>query len=199
MKRSLLFMLIFLFVMCLVSGCGKEGGVREGVELLKNGNMEEGTIDEISGEQPRYWYFNKGDPLSEIKYTIDPTNGSNKCIKMVATAHDGLLMAYQKVTNYIPIGKKVKLTVRIKTENLVGQGASIVIRCDDTVNREGEPEQFATTQSITTIEGTKEWTYYSLELGERIKSTIKSITVFLLVLPDTSGTVYFDNASLIVY
>lgn len=61
-----------------------------------------------------------------------------------------------------------------------------------------EADQYLNSGSLG-IEGTTDWTTYSLELDEPVGVDMTSITVYLLLLPDTSGTVYFDDASLTVY
>jgi hypothetical protein len=59
--------------------------------------------------------------------------------------------------------------------------------------------QFASTEGTIKINGTKDWTTYTVELKEKVRSDINNIRVFLFYLPETSGTVYFDDASLTAY
>jgi len=91
-------------------------------------------------------------------------------------------------------GGPATLKVRIKT-NLSGQGVSIVIRADDTYQPSGSAEAFATTEGKIPITGVQDWTEYSVTLGS-VPSQAKSLTVYLVFLPETTGTVAFDAASL---
>ena len=194
-------MLIFLFVICLVSGCSKKTPYEyKGIELLENGNMEEKESD----ERPRGWWYNRGTNVNDVDpdskqttLTYDLTDPNNKCLKINGVT-DSKNFAFwaQTISNNIPVGKKVKLKIRVKTENLTGTGAAIAIRCDDAVKPTGSAEQFTTTQKRIPIVDSSD-KYYSIELNERIRADIKSITVYLLFLGNTSGTVYFDDASLI--
>mgnify|MGYP002410551778 FL=1 len=188
-------MLIFILIICLVSGCSKKGPyVYKGVELLKNGNMEEKDSD----ERPRGWGYGGTKGFSEFlnfTYTIDPTDENNNCLKIDgATDAESFAYWHQTISTNVPIGKKVKLKVKIKTDNLTGTGAAIAIRCD---NNSGLA-QFTSTAGRISIVGSTDWKYYSIELNERVRADIKSITVYLLFTSgNTTGTIYFDDASLI--
>src|SRR6185436_3602573 len=100
----------------------------------------------------------------------------------------------QTMTAIIPHGKNITLKAKIKG-NLTGIGASIAIRGDIESPADGGAEQFATTQDQTPITGSSDWQDYSVTLVN-INSNIKTITVYLLLLPNTTGEVYFDDLSL---
>ena len=70
-----------------------------------------------------------------------------------------------------------------------------MIRGDDTYQPSGSAEAFATTQGEIPITGVQDWTEYSVTLGS-VPSQAKSLTVYLVFLPQTTGTVAFDAASL---
>ncbi len=98
---------------------------------------------------------------------------------------------YQKYSGKIPVGLDLTLKAKIKGLNLSGNGASIAIRCDGAT-----PDlQFETTQSVVNINGTFDWTTYTVSLSN-VKSNVTSIYVFLIYLPKTTGTVYFDDVTL---
>lgn len=97
----------------------------------------------------------------------------------------------------IPAGTGLRLETMIMLEDMRGNGIAIAVRADDTKTAEGEAEAIASTERLLPITGTKDWTAYSVTLWN-ISSGIKSITVYLLYLPDTSGTAYFDNITLTV-
>ena len=195
MRKLLFITLISIMVISLMSGCGKkEPYVYAGVELLENGNMEEGEPgDPLPSGWGKWGQGATEEQLGHITYITD-SEDDNSYIKIdTITKENNFIYAYQSIENNIPKGKKLKLTVKIKTENLTGGGAAIAIRC----NVKGKAAQFVSTQWKIPIEGTKDWTTYTVELNERVRSDIESITAFLLFTSDTSGTVYFDDASLI--
>ncbi len=84
------------------------------------------------------------------------------------------------------------LDVAIKLEGVTGEGVSIVIRGDDA---DGEVVAFETSQGVQQIDGTADWATYSITL-EGLPDSTATILVYLLMLPNTVGTVYFDQASL---
>jgi hypothetical protein len=84
--------------------------------------------------------------------------------------------------------------VKIKSK-LEGTGASIAIRGDDTFPPSGSAEQFVTTQAITPISGTFAWTEYTIKLDD-VETATRSLTVYLMILPNTTGEAYFDDVSL---
>ena len=193
MRKLLFITLISIMVISLMSGCGKkEPYVYAGVELLENGNMEEDPKTSFPSGWGKGGTPEEGQ-LNHITYITD-SEDDNSYIKIdTITKENNFIYAYQSIENNIPKGKKLKLTVKIKTENLTGGGAAIAIRC----NVKGKAAQFVSTQWKIPIEGTKDWTTYTVELNEKVRSDIESITAFLLFTSDTSGTVYFDDASLI--
>lgn len=188
MKKFIFGTILFFVVISLLSGCGKkEPYVYEGVELLENGNLEE---EDPKSKLPKGWL-----EIDDISYITDPENG-NKYIKIESKMQKkNTIYVFQDISENIPYGKKLKYTVKIKTENLEGQGAAIAIRCDD--DQSGRAAQFETTEGKIDIKGTSDWKYYTVELNERVRPDIKEITVYVLFLSNTTGTLYFDDASLI--
>ena len=83
----------------------------------------------------------------------------------------------------------------MKVAGIEGEGIALAIRADDTSLENGEAEGFATTRSLALIEGTRDWSTYSVQISG-LASTVDQITVYLMYLPNTSGTVYFDDAVL---
>ncbi|MCP5062295.1 MAG: hypothetical protein GY936_07525, partial [Ignavibacteriae bacterium] len=83
----------------------------------------------------------------------------------------------------------------VKSENISGEGIAIAIRCDDTITPRNVAELFSTTQNNVKIEGTFDWSTYSVSM-DTIPEDIKSITIYLIYLRNTSGTVYFDDINL---
>ena len=91
-------------------------------------------------------------------------------------------------------GGPATLRVQIKSD-LVGQGVSVVIRGDDSLRPLGNAEAFATTQGRIPITGSQDWTEYSVTMSE-VPFAMESLTVYLVFLPGTTGTVSFDGVTL---
>lgn len=93
-------------------------------------------------------------------------------------------------------GGSATLSVRVRTLDLVGQGAAVAIRADDTSRPQGLAEAFATTQGRDAITGTRAWTTYQVTLSDIPANTL-SLTVYLIHLKGTGGAALFDEASLV--
>ena len=94
------------------------------------------------------------------------------------------------------VGGSATLTVKVRTVGLVGQGAAVAIRADDTPRPQGYGEAFSTTQGAVSIMGTSGWLTYQVTLGS-IPADARSVTVYLIHLTSTQGSVYFDDVSLV--
>jgi hypothetical protein len=93
------------------------------------------------------------------------------------------------------VGKSAELKVNLKGQNISGDGIAIAIRGDDTQNPRSMAEIFSTTQGNQQISGTFDWQTYSVNI-DAIPENIKSITIYLIYLPNTSGTIYFDDVAM---
>jgi hypothetical protein len=98
----------------------------------------------------------------------------------------------QIYSGIMPTGRTLTLTAKIKGVNLTGEGVSIFIRGDG-ANQSNL--QFATTQGDISITGTFDWSTYSVSLST-LSTDVYHIVVFLIYLPKTTGTVYFDDIKL---
>lgn len=195
LKKLIYLLFILILISGLISGCSSSNPyVYKGIELLKNGNMEE----EDSKGNPIDWSEVPSDDTSLALYTEPVTKNKFLGINgLIGATITNCAYWYQTIEDDdIPIGKKVKLTVRIKTENLTGKGAAIAIRCDNSELGSGVAEQFVSTENRINISGTNDWKTYSVEL-DRIEEGIDHLVIYLIFLTATSGTVYFDDASLI--
>lgn len=184
------FLLAFLF---LWAGCNKGDDDMQDIslsELLINGGLE------IGSGTPNGWFNNAPCPNTNVSWTEEEAFSPRKSLKISNTTLESDCFSYwgQTLNTDIPTGKSLTLRVRIKAQ-LEGQGVSIVIRGDDTPNISGFAEQFATTQSVSPISGTFDWTEYSISLSP-VEETTQSLTVYLVYLENTTGDVYFDDVSL---
>jgi hypothetical protein len=188
MKTSLVLLssVTLLMVATLFSGCSKDdpSPVKE---MLVNGNMEAGST------APNAWF--NSNPTSSIAYTwtTDASASSSHSIKISQSAASSDFAALgQNYAGTIPVGKDVTLSVKIKGVNLVGGGAAIAVRTDGA----STPDlQFSSTEGAKSIAGTFDWTTYNVKLTN-VSADAKYVIVYLIYLPNTTGTLYYDDASL---
>lgn len=174
-------------------GCNKEDddggtpGPTGPIELANTG------LEDINNGLPVGWWSNPG-PYE--LFTTD-TTAFNGAYSAGLTSNDSTAQDFgfwaQTITDNIQVDKKLRLRVNIRAENVVGEGASIVIRGDNTLVPQGPAELFITTQDDLYIGGTHNWKEYRVALEDPITSDIQSITVYVILLPNTSGTIFFDD------
>ena len=172
----------------LFGSCNKDD-VRSG-QLLNNSDVETGSTT------PNSWYFSTGEGKYNVTWTDTESFSPSKSLKISTQTADHTDFAAwgQTINTNLPTGKSVTLKVKVKG-NMTGVGISLVIRGDDTPNPSGNAEQFITTQVSLPISGTFDWTDYSVTL-DHVDASTRSLIVYLVYLPDTTGEVYFDDISL---
>ena len=172
-----------LLGVCMVLSCEKEDPIPS--QLLKNSDME--SIDQI--------WFNSGTGGTFVaELTTDESYSPTHSLKLSSPNSDpGNFWYFSRgYTGKIPIGEELTLTAKIKGVNLVGEGMAIAIRCDAA---DSTLLQFETSQDYEIINGTFNWTTYTVKLSNVISETA-FIIVFLCILPNTTGTAYFDDVTL---
>ena len=194
MKNNLQNLLFILLVITILS-CKKNNATVEPAELINNGNIENGF---------KNWFFgyDNSHPKNPNNYAFGFTE------EFAASPKNSLKINCNKVTNdtafcfysqsipttNIRIGSKLTLKVKVKTLNMVGEGISIAIRGDKT-GANLQSAFFKTTQGVTQISGNQDFKEYSVSL-ESYAGNADQIILFLVYLPKTTGSVYFDDVSL---
>lgn len=171
---------------CMIVSCKKDDSNPN--QLLLNTNMEK-----ISSSEQTWFNYGSGTGF-DASWTNEQSFSPVYSLKISRTISDSGNFWYfgQFINSNIPVGHDLTLTAKIKGINLTGEGASIVIRCDG-----ADPDiQFETTQGVIKIDGTFDWTTYTLNLA-KVESNVTSIIVYLIFLPNTTGSVYFDDVTLI--
>ena len=190
MLKRIIGLMVTIFLIVLLSSCqsferypDKEGA------LLRNGSLENGF------GKPKGWW-NKTIPNKAL-WTKKQSYNAERSIAIKSLKDKGGFSFWAQTIKADSIsGKSPILKVFIKAEELAGQGAAIAIRCDDTLKPDGNAEIFSTTQNRIKIIGNTDWMEYSVQLNTNISDDIKSVTIYLILLPESSGTVYFDEISL---
>ncbi len=159
------------------------------VTINLNGSVENGTF------APDYWQTSEQSPVFKWADSVSRTGRRSLQISSTHGENRAIGWAYT-LDKDLPYNKRVFMKVYIKTEAISGQGVNLVLRADDTVQPAGNAEIYATSQGRRNITGTTDWKEYTLALPEPIYENIKSITLYLIMPPETKGTVYFDDISL---
>lgn len=163
------------------------------INLLENGHFELGY------NEPAAWCAKIiGYNDYEISWATEQYISPNHSIKLKLDTlrhSDSFSFWKQSITFGIPIQIEFVLTAFIKLENIIGNGVAIAVRCDDELRPSGVAEAFFTTQGSYLLAGTEDWDQYTITTTD-IPTNTKSMTVYLIFLPQTTGTVYFDNISL---
>jgi hypothetical protein len=201
-----------LFITVLLSGCdrslefeipqieptpmesySKFGSESNGQNIIRNDNVE------LGNDQPHYWRscivgYNDYQIYRTVEYYCSP--GHSLKISVDKVWHTDSFAYWQQPIPYdTSFQNDFILTAHLKLKNVVGQGIACAVRGDNTRNPSGMAEAFYTTQYKIPIIGTEDWKDYNLIVTD-IPETIKCLTVYLLFLPQTTGTVYFDDITL---
>ncbi|GAB3499810.1 hypothetical protein GCM10027341_23880 [Spirosoma knui] len=92
--------------------------------------------------------------------------------------------------NELTIGKTLTLRAKVRLDNVQGTGISLALRGDTRVQTAA---LFASTQTQKVIRGTADFTEYTLTLP--YTKSVDLVSVYLLLLPKTTGTVTFSDVS----
>ena len=171
-----------LLCVCMVLSCKKEDQIPS--QLLKNSDME------LTDQK---WVNSGTGGAFVASWTTDESYSPTHSLKLSSPNSDPDNFWYfgQGYSDKIPIGEELTLTAKIKGDNLVGAGVAIAIRCDG-----DDPNlQFETSQDYIVINGTFNWTTYTVKLSN-VSLETTGIMVYLSTLPSTTGTAYFDDVTL---
>ena len=107
---------------------------------------------------------------------------------------DGGSFAYWRQTvsapSY-PLGARLSLKGEIRLNGIDGTGVALTVRANTT---DSEAVLLFTTFNLLTITGSHDFTQYMLDID--YPEGFDSITVFLILTGNTTGTVYFDDVTL---
>jgi hypothetical protein len=164
-----------------------------GIELLKNGNFEEVAKNWHFVYEPRDT-FNRNKYIMEV--SEDFASSPKKSLKISCDKVNETSVYCQSnqsvSTAGLKVGSTITLSAKIKGVSLAGPGISIAIRGD-------KPTQtnifFKTSQGTTPITGTFDFKEFSVTLPS-YPGDAESLVIFLVFLPNTTGTVYMDDVSL---
>jgi hypothetical protein len=98
-------------------------------------------------------------------------------------------LEYQPNVDYV-------LSAKLKLDHLDGAGVAVALRGDDTSSGGGPAAAFATTQGKLLLTGsTGAWIRVAVRLSA-VPANVNHLSAYLLYLPGTSGSVYFDDINI---
>lgn len=188
MKNTFTKSLFFLMLLFFIISCCKDEET-SGNNFLSNGDIENGQQD---------WQSNITDVFNENEYKFGVSND------IACSGKSSLFITCDEVTKNEPFanyfqsfpatafksGENLTLTVKVKGENLIGEGVSVAFRGNKT--GKNEPTFFKTTQGFNSLKGTFNCREVKLTLNPYLGDS-DIIYVFLILLPNTTGKVYFDD------
>ena len=165
--------------------------------ILNNGDVE------LGNDQPDSWLpFIWGSNNYEMSWTTEDFHSSSHSLKMsldtskFANSHACWL---QHLNLDAPPSNDFTITAHIKTENVVGDGVGFFVRFGR--NRDlipgAEADVFYADPNAVPISGTKDWDECSHSVAvSDVPPDTDCMQVFLIFLPKSTGTVYFDDITL---
>lgn len=179
MKKFFLFLIAIIFM----ASCKKdEPEYQMPDNLLQTSDLE---------TWPFFYNDGTGDSI-QSSWTEEDSYSPTHSIKISNTLMDtaSYWVWYQYYAGKMPVGEKLTLTAQIKAIDLEGQGIMMGI-----VRNAGGTILQPVTTAETPINGTFDWTSYTLDLDE-LTNDISMLYIEIVYLPLTTGTVYVDDITL---
>lgn len=192
MMMNIFKMLLLSGIVIFSSSCQKNTITEAPINLLTNGDIESGILN---------WGFLssvQNNPNSYVSEATEEFAASPKkslkisCTKVNDTGAFGYFVQSFLVTD-LKTGSKLTLKAKVKGVNLTGNGLSIALRGDMTGVTGSR--FFQSSQDVTPLRGTFDFREVTVTL-DAYQGNADRIIVFLLYLPNTTGTAYFDDISL---
>jgi hypothetical protein len=179
---------IFPFYLILIIFSCDRNDPEPGIEIALNGDMETGATF------PMGWNFAPG--LIAGHSSSWSTEQASSGTRSLSISTPGNINSIALWSQYYGnadknvSGKDLTFLVKVKGNNLAGLGISIAMRADA-----GSGNKFVTTEGVKAIKGTFDWTTYAVNIP-LVPEDATGVYLFLIFLPNSTGTVYFDDASL---
>ena len=189
MKKLNLIPLLAISFLLYLPSCNDNSPDPDVIQLLINSSVEAGN------QQPNKWWVGPGGS-HQTSWTNGHSFTGEKSLLISSDNDVGeFTYWYQSVGEDIPIGRRLRLSSMIKLDNVDpnSDGVSIAVRGDD---KDQQSVFFYTTQGDVPIRGNADWEKYSIEMKSNIPDEVTRMWVFLILLDNTQGKVYFDDITL---
>jgi hypothetical protein len=181
MRLAAVVVLLFLW------SCAKKD-VSPAVQLFANTDMETGTTGPVN-----WWHQGNGTSAVFLWTATTGSSGTHSLEISSSASLSQVVYWGQSITTKIPVGKDLTLKVLIKGK-ITGPGAAVAVSCLN-ASSTTQAEQFSTTQGTSVIQNNADWMPYTVKLSG-VHSDIIEIRTYLMMLPGSTGSVYFDDVTL---
>lgn len=196
--------LLLLFFAVLLTNCKKDDAQPSANKELLKDNYISGTDNSWKFRASSHYNIDENTKLysgevSKVSFTSSPNSlkiSSNQTYEGIDVV-SGIWFQELHMPS-IPKGANLLLKAKIKVENVEGEGVAISYYA---LTNNGKTENdFQTTEGLVDITGTSDFKEYTLRISnytEKFGPT-EVITIGLHLLPQTKGTVYFDDISFVI-
>jgi hypothetical protein len=150
--------------------------------------------DSITANATDRWTFTnqQATATGSVDQSHASTPGHSLAIESQSTGTGFSYWRYTFTPSQMQVGSRLVLKAKVRTENVTGNGAYVVIRGDGPSGT----YFFATTQGVIPITGTQDFKEYSVKVNY-FPAGVNNILVFLILDGDKPGKVYFDDVRLV--
>ncbi|MFD2934895.1 hypothetical protein [Spirosoma flavum] len=195
-------LLLLLLTAAIMNACKKEDAqplTQTVANVLTNSDFEitpyqdwTNNLGKISTTNPTNY---------SVSYSTEAASSPSHSIKVTCSAapNDSTYQYMQQIlytaTTPIPAGAKLTMKVKIKMVNIQGNGIALAMGGNQGASAKYASAFYTSTEGKTSIVGTNEFKEYTLTF-DAFPANATSMYVLLFFLPKTTGTAYYDDASL---
>lgn len=197
---KLLNVTLIAFILFFTFACSFDDEVRMYVSLDSNGDMEE--VDPVNSSYALGWSLRAENFNPPNNYTYRRTDkyaasGSYSAMLKAdeVDSPDEFWYLIQEIDiQDIPLGAELTLRIKVKTVNLQGKGFEVAMYGQ----HEFEPHSgiYRSSYEVTKqVSGDNDWEEYVMQIPA-FPSNLRNLNVLLILSPNTTGEVYFDDLKL---
>lgn len=205
-RRLLTGFMTMLFILLSLFGCDRtldidvpESEPEGEISItLENGNVE------LGNNLPDSWFpYIWGSNNYEMSWTTEDYHSPSHSLKMSLDTYSrsgSFAFWVQNIPLDAPFQNDLTITAHMKLENIVGDGVALFMQLSSYPDQlQGSiADSFYVSQNNVPVSGTKNWDEYRYSVSASdIPPNIEYIDVILLFLPKSTGTVYFDDITLL--
>ena len=150
-------------------------------------------LDDDFDNSPGWQYTSTANHVGTLDAVEFSSPQQSLKIKALDTQANGFSFWSQQIMAVsFPEKAKLILRAKVKTQDVTGEGVFVALRCDSNTTQ----LSFETTQGTTMINGSNEFTEYTVNMSAIPKGTT-NMWVFLIMSGTCTGEAYFDDVSLV--
>jgi hypothetical protein len=193
MQKNILYCLILFWLL----GCGASSENLPPLpkqNLVVNGSFE--MLDTTSTPRPKFWKDSLIQIFQEGGYHFGLSQDKSCCGKNSVFISSVETQSYavwlQPIALSAVVGRRVRLSASVMTENLQGQGFEFGAMCH--VEGQSNPQLYTSRAFTSGLLGNRDWSSFIMSFD--VPARTFKIEVWLALQTQTTGKVYFDNIEL---